>query len=228
MRARLPLLLVLLPALVPPLPGAAFGQEGFLSARLWCELEPLIQSQGQEYPLPKEEARKRLLEEARGVFSAMIYGFQFAYTPADRARDVAEEFVLTPVAEIPWGDPHLRIVDAWTEDSRLFAKVEYDLQPFQEDRRRAWGSTAVPTAAGVGESSMFPGPAPASKARSLEAAFREAIRNHLRPIRFNKPREITGELLLWAPPAVIIEAGAYQTRVDVKLRVGEIRDYGIF
>jgi len=223
MRLRL-----LLPILLLVVSRPVLAQGRFLSARLWCELEPLIQSEGQEYPLPREEARKRLLEEARGVFSAMIYGFRFSYTPGDSTRGVAEEFDLVPVAEIPWGDPQLHIVDAWTEGTRLFAKVEYDLQPFQEDRRRGWGSTAVPTATGVGESSMFPGPPPASKARSLEAAFREAIRNHLRPIRFNKPREVTGELLLWSPPAVILEAGSYQTRIDVKLRVREIRDYGIF
>jgi hypothetical protein len=223
MRLRL-----LLPILLLVVSRPVFAQGRFLSARLWCELEPLIQSEGQEYPLPREEARRRLLEEARGVFSAMIYGYRFRYTPGDETRGVAEEFVLLPVAEISWGDPHLRIVDAWTEGSRLYAKLEYELQPFQEDRRRAWGSTAVPTATGLGESSMFPGPAPQSKARSLQAAFREAIRNHLRPIRFNKPREVTGEILLWTPPAVVIEAGAYQTRIEVKLRVLEIRDYGIF
>jgi hypothetical protein len=218
---------LLLIALLLPLP-AAFAQEDYLAARLWCELEPLIQSDDQEYPLPKEEAQRRLLEEARQVFSAMIYGFEFAYTPGDRTRGVADELILAPIAEIPWGDPHLRITDAWIEEARLFAKVEYDLRGFQEDRRRAWGSTAVPTATGIGEWNMFLAAAPVGKARSLEAAFREALRNHLRPIHFNKPREVTGELLLWDPPAVIIEAGTYQTRVDVKLRLREIRDYSLF
>lgn len=219
---------LLLIALLLLIPWAAFSQESYLAARLWCELEPLIQSNDQEYPLPKEEAQRRLLEEARQVFSAMIYGFEFAYTPGDRTRGVADEFILTPIAEIPWGDPRLRIVDAWIGEARLFAKVEYDLQGFQEDRRQAWGSTAVPTATGIGEWNMFLAPAPVSKARSLEAAFREALRNHLRPIHFNKPREVTGELLLWDPPSVIIEAGTYQTRVDVKLRLREIRDYSLF
>jgi len=219
------LCLVLLLALA--LPAAVLAQGEYLAARLWCELEPLIQTEAQ-YPLPREEARQRILEEARLVFSAMIYGFGFTYTPGDSTRGVSDEFVLTPVAEISWGDPGLRIVDAWVDETRLFAKVEYDLHSFQEDRRRAWGSTAVPTAAGVGESNMFLAPAPESKRRSLEAAFREALRNHLRPIHFNKPREITGEILLWQPPAVVIRAGTYQTRVDLKLRVSEIRDYSLF
>lgn len=219
--------LCLLFALFLPLPAAVFSQQGFLAARLWCELEPLIQTE-EECPLPAEEARRRVLEEARYVFSAMIYGFEFAYTPGDRTRAVAEEFILRPIAEIPWGDPHLRVADAYIEGKRLFAKVEYDLQPFQQDRRRAWGSAAIPTAAAVGRWNMFLAPAPASKQRSMEAAFKEALRNHLRPIHFNKPREVTGELLLWESPSVIIEAGTYQTRVDVKLRLREVRDYGLF
>ena len=219
--------LCLVPLLALALPATVLAQREYLVARLWCELEPLIQTEAQ-YPLPRDEARRRVLEEARLVFSAMIYGFEFSYTPGDSARGVADELVLTPIAEVPWGDPGLRIVDAWVDQRRLFAKVEYDLHPFQEDRRRAWGSTAVPTAAGVGESNMFLAPPPEGKRRSLEAAFREALRDHLRPIHFNKPREITGELLLWQPPAVVIRAGTYQTRVDLKLRVREIRDYGLF
>lgn len=219
--------LVFLLLLVLGLPAAVSAQQGFLAARLWCELEPLIQTE-EEYPLPPEVARRRLLQEARLVFSAMIYGYSFSYTPGDSARGVPEEFILTPIAEISWGDPSLQIADAWEQDNRLFAKVEYTLRPFQEDRRRAWGSTAIAVAAGVGESNMFLAPPPESKHASLEAAFKEALRNHLRPLHFNKPRQITGELLLWDSPEVVIRAGTYQTRVDLKLRVREIRDYSLF
>ncbi|MBN1836370.1 MAG: hypothetical protein JW820_11005 [Spirochaetales bacterium] len=218
---------LLLALLVMALPTAVSAQPEYLAARLWCELEPLIRTE-EEYPLPREEARRRVLEEARGVFSAMIYGFAFSYTPGDSTRQIADELVLTPIGEIPWGDPHLRIADAWLEGGRLFAKVEYDLQGFQEDRRRAWGSTAIPTAAGTGAASMFLSSPAEGKRNSLEAAFREALRDHLRPIRFNKPREIQGELVLWRAPETIIRAGTYQTRVDVKLRVREIRDYSLF
>jgi hypothetical protein len=209
------------------IPALGFSQGEYLAARLWCELEPLIQSE-EVYPLPPEQARKRVLEEARGVFSAMIYGYAFSYTPGDSTRGIEDEFVLTPIADIPWGDPHLRIADAWVEDGRLFAKVEDDLQRFQEDRRRAWGSTAVSSASGTGEANMFLAPAPESKRISLEAAFKEALRNHLRPIHFNKPRQVTVELVLWQAPEVVIRAGTYQTRVDLKLRVREIRDYSLF
>ena len=98
----------------------------------------------------------------------------------------------------------------------------------QAARRRAWQSNTVPTAAGVGGSSLFAAPAPEGKRRSLEEALKQAVRNHLRPVVFNKPREVRGELLLWQAPQVIVDSGQYLSRVDVKLRVQEIRPYSFF
>lgn len=219
-----PLLLLLL-ALVLPVPRA--GGQDQLSVRLWCELEPMVE-EGPEYPLSRAEAQRRLLEEARVVLSGMIYGLRFRYTPADNARGVAEEFSLEPVAEIRWGDPALSIEDAWQEDSLLHAIVSYRLADFQQARRRAWQSTAIPVSMGEGSASLFTLPGLKGKRVSLEQAAKEAIRNYLRPIHANKPREIAGELLLWSEPRVLIKSGAYQTLAQVKLQVREVRSYSLF
>jgi hypothetical protein len=214
-------LLLLCPA---GLPAASYDQ---LELEVWCELEPMIQ-ESDDYPLSTEAARKRVLEEARALLSAMIYGVQFSYTPSDALRRQAEQFRLTPVAELAWGDPRLRVAEAEVRDARLYARVRYDLQDFQSARRRAWQSNAVPTAGGTGHASLFASAAPEGKRRSLEEAFKEAIRNHLRPVLFNKPREVRGELLLWQPPRVVVEAGEYLTAAVIKLRVQEIRAYSFF
>lgn len=222
MRNSLLLLAFLASSLCP-----AAAQEAELSVRLWCELEPLVE-EGSQYPLSREAAQRRLLEEARGVFSDMIYGLRFRYTPADNAREIAEEFTLEPVAELRWGDPALRIADAWQQDGLLHAKVTYRLADFQQARRRAWQSTAIPVAMGSGEANLFILPGPAGKRASLEQAVKEAIRNHLRPIHPNKPREIAGELVLWSEPQVVIRSGAYLTVAQVKLQLREIRSYSLF
>jgi hypothetical protein len=212
-----------------------FVPTGFLGAtaydqlelEVWCELEPMIQ-ESDSYPLSAEEARRRVLEEARCLLSAMIYGVRFTYTPADAQRRTAEQFLLTPVAELRWGDLRLEVAEAEVREARLFTRVRYDLEDFQSARRRAWQSNAIPTAAGIGRSSLFAAAAPQGKRRSLEEALKEAVRNHLRPVLFNKPREVRGELLLWQAPKVIVEAGDYLTVVTVKLRVQEIRPYSLF
>jgi hypothetical protein len=198
-----------------------------LTVGVWCELEPMFQD-SDAYPLSPEEARRRTLEEARGILSAMIYGLQFVYTPADARRKTAEQFVLAPVAEIRWGDRRLRVAEAELREGRLYAKVLYDLQDFQSARRKAWESNSLPTAAGSGTFSLFTAAAPEGKRHSLSEALKDALRNHLRPIVFNKPREVRGELLLWREPQVLVDSGSYLTRVIVKFRVKEIRPYSLF
>jgi len=221
-RAVLSSLLLCLVFLAP-----AAAEEAELSVRLWCELEPLV-DEGSQYPLSREEAQRRLLEEGRVVLSTMIYGLRFRYTPADNLRGVPDQFTLEPVAELRWGDPALRIADAWQQDNLLHAKISYRLADFQRARRRAWQSTAIPVSTGSGQANLFTNPGLAGKRASLEQAAKEAIRNHLRPIHANKPREIKGELLLWSEPQVLIKSGCYLTVAQVKLQVREIRSYSLF
>jgi hypothetical protein len=225
-RASLPALLGFLLLLAAPglLGATSFDQ---LELEVWCELEPMTQ-ESDDYPLSDAAARERVLEEARSLLSAMIYGVRFSYTPSDARRGSDEQFLLTPVAELGWGDPRLQVAEAEVRDARLFARVRYDLQDFQSARRRAWQSNAIPTAAGTGHASLFAAAAPLGKRRSLEEAFKEAVRNHLRPILFNKPREVRGELLLWQAPRIVVDAGEYLTSASVKLRVLEVRPYSLF
>ena len=75
---------------------------------------------------------------------------------------------------------------------------------------------------------MFTLPGLKGKRASLEQAAKEAIRNHLRPIHANQPREIVGELLLWSEPRVVIKSGAYLTVAQVKLKVRDVRSYSLF
>jgi hypothetical protein len=222
--ALIPALFALLLLSPSSLWATAYDQ---LELEVWCELEPMIQ-ESDAYPLSDAAARERVLEEARSLLSAMIYGVRFAYTPSDVQRGNAEQFQLTPLAELAWGDPRLEVAEAEVREARLYARVRYDLQDFQSARRRAWRSNAIPTAAGTGHASLFAATAPDGKRRSLQEAFKEAVRNHLRPILFNKPREVRGELLLWQAPQVIVDAGEYLTSATIKLRVQEIRPYSFF
>jgi hypothetical protein len=221
---RRPYLLLLLLLLSRLASAAAYDQ---LTVDVWCELEPMFQ-ESDAYPLSPEEARRRTLEEAREILSAMIYGLEFVYAPADARRKTAEQFVLVPVAEIRWGDRRLRLAQAEVREGRLYAKVLYDLQDFQSARRKAWESNSVPTATGSGTFSLFTASAPDGKRRSLQEALKDALRNYLRPLVFNKPREVRGELLVWQEPQVLIASGSYLTRALIKLQVKEIRPYSLF
>jgi hypothetical protein len=192
---------------------------------VWVELDPMIVV-GQEYPLSIETAAERLLEEARLLLSAMIYGYRFSYTPLDRSRDVETQFDLTPLASIKWGDPRLSISYTEVRDSRFFGKVAYRLREHQTARRESWASSVNPLSSGRGEESLFIGPT--AKFQAFQEAIRQAVRNHARKLSPNKPREITGEVVLWEEPSTIIVSGSYVSSVVVKLYVRDIVPYVLF
>ncbi|MBN1797042.1 MAG: hypothetical protein JW822_00580 [Spirochaetales bacterium] len=197
-----------------------------LTIDVWCELEPPVREQDTEYPLSKKQAATHILNEARFIFSGMIYGFDFSYVPFDKSRNTQEQFILTPIAEIPWGDKNLKIIDVEQRNKKLFAKVQYELEDFQINRRGAWLSNTIPSATGSGEGNLFR--SYTEKKTSYEQAIKNAIRNLLRPQYFNKPRQIIGQALIEEAPDIFISSGTYVSKLRVKLKIQEVIPYSVF
>lgn len=196
-----------------------------LSINLWWELEPMVSLKG-EYPIPRNEAVKNMLEEARVIFSAMIYGYSFVYTPSDRLRKVKEVFKLTPLAQLKWGDKQLEVVSTKVKNKKLYAKITYNLLEYQFLNRNAWSSSALAGASGSGRGNIFKGSG--MRNISFNNAIKNALRDYLRARVFNKPRKITGEVLLWDSPGLTVESGMYVTTVKIKLKIKRIEPYRIF
>jgi hypothetical protein len=218
------LLLTLALALCPSLPGLAASVE----LELWCDLDPIVQEgAGQDIgPLDRQEAIRRLLEEARSALSAMVYGFDFVYTPSDAARSVGEVFELTPHGTIPWGDQRLTVADTRLEGHRLRALIRYELTAEQQSWRQAWQTGTIPKAAGEGTGNVFLGYR--ERETAMVNAIKESIRNHLRPRLLNKPREVRGELLLWDLTGTYVAAGEYHTRLVTRLRLTSVLPYLLY
>ena len=206
--------------------GTGFADTEKLTITLWCELEPFIQFDGDTSPLSEKEIMKRVLEEARIIFSAMIYGYSFTYTPYDKQRQVAEIFQLEPLSEILWGDPGLKVIDSEIIDKRVYMRVSYRCMDFQTARIEAWKTFATPSASGRGNGDFFKGYG--EKITSLKNAIKEAIRGYMRKRTFNKPKEITGEVLLSEMSNTIINAGEYITTAKVKVNIKNIIQYKVF
>jgi hypothetical protein len=197
-----------------------------LFVRPWADLEPFVRVGADPYPLSAETAQRRILEEARVLLSAMVYGYSFTYTPSDAVRAVPETFQLTPSAEIAWGADRVRVVESDVEDVRLYARVSFTLSDFEARRRSSWDSSAVAMATGSGEGDLFKGYT--DKIVALRNAIESAIKEHLRTRILNKPREVRGEVVLWEDPRTIVRAGKYVTTAKVRLRITEIIPYRIF
>ena len=221
MRRPIPVLVLLI---LPSLSALALGET--LYVRPWCEIEPFVRVGSDEYPLSEEAAARRVLEEGRTLFSAMVYGYTFIYTPSDASRRVDESFQLTPVADIPWGVGEVRVIETTTEEDKFSARLALSLPDAEVRRRESWGSAGVDAAMGTGEASLFGGHS--AKIEALANAIKNAVRNHLSTRVLNKPREIRGEVVLWEDPRTVIRAGGYVTTAKVRLRITEIVPYRIF
>jgi hypothetical protein len=214
-----PLLIFLLTAALAPADDRLF-------IRPWVELEPLVRTEAGVYPVPTDVAERQLLEEGRLLLSAMVYGWTFTYIPGDKARQVQESFVLTPVAQIPWGSPRLLVRQAETQEKRLWAQISYTMTTEEALRRASWESNTAALSTGRGKAPVTAGPP--GKGASLQDAVRDAIRLSLDTRYVNKPRQISGDVVLWDDPQAYVASGAYTTVAKVKLLVRELVPYRIF
>jgi hypothetical protein len=197
-----------------------------LFTRPWTELEPLLRIGPGPYPIPIDVAEKTLLEQARVLMSGMVYGWTFSYTPGDKARHVQESFVLAPLAQIPWGNPRLRVIETEVNETRLWGRISYTLDDEERRRRAAWDSNIAALSTGQGTAPLQHGAG--ARTEALESAIRDAIRRSLDTRYLNKPREITGELVLWNDPLVVVRSGTYTTTATIKLLVRDLIPYRIF
>jgi hypothetical protein len=211
--------------LIPGLHAEDNLSDRVLALEFWCELDPFVR-EADIYPLSKDEVSRRVLEEARFVFSGMIYGFTFSYTPLDRARGIEEEFSLVPQAEIPSGDPSLAVIDTRTTDERFFADLRYSVRLFQERWMRGWESSVLPVVSGIGTGRVSEGHT--AKLVSYREAVKEAARGYLRQRLQNKPKEVRGEVILVSSTYCVVDAGAYTSRAQIKIRISEIVPYRIY
>ncbi len=199
-----------------------------LRAEFWAESEPhpaLPESVGDAKPGPSvpDEVVRQLLSEARRVFSAMVWGFEFVYVPYDKARGVAEIFEVKPLGEIPWGDPRLSASGIRAAGTQLRAYVEYRPDAAGASRWRAWRDATCESAQGRGAAPLSGGAG--SRIAASDHAAREALRALLRPIVKNKPREIRGVFAYGEAPRIVASGGSYVATLRILVRVEEVRGY---
>lgn len=189
-----------------------------ISVEIWSIADRIIHGD-----TPVEE---RLLREAQFTISGMIYGFDFMYTPEYRARGVEPLFELVPVSGISWGDPRLVIREIRDDRETLYGLIDYSLSPADHSRVRSWQQIDVDRAAGSGSAPLRAGLD--GKFSAIEEALRSAVRFHLQGRYRNRPREVTGTVVLREAPRIRTVSGTYEARVTVSIHVAEVREYRLF
>jgi hypothetical protein len=216
------LALLALIALATPLnaqtPEPPAPYDGVVTIEVWSDLDRIIHGES-----PIEE---RLLREVQYTLSGMIYGWEYVYTPQFPARGVERRFELTPIAGIPWGDPRLTLRNLRDDRTVLYGQVDFALSESDRARISAWRSMSTERSAGIGSAPLLQGYP--SKITAIEEAIHQAIRDYLRSITFNPPREVRGRVVLERQPRIRTVSGTWEAQVRVLLVVDERIEYVAF
>lgn len=185
--------------------------------------------------IPDGAAAAALLAEARWTFAGIIWGFDYLYTPSDRARAISEVLEIKPRSPEAAAAMSPRAVAARLEGTVLVATVEYTPDTEQSRELASWKSLSA-VEQGLGSSAFGSARAGTEAAaaavdarrEAISAAVREALRAQLREYTHNKPREVRGSFAFAAPPRLFVRDGRWIASVRIYARVDAIESYGAY
>ncbi len=186
----------------------------------------------EEWPVSEPTARARALDEAAWVFSGMIWGFDFSYTPYDKTRALAERFELSPITSLSPGE--LRLSGKAERRPPLGMGAEDEYRYFVECRPGAaldelmsgYGAEPWKGSQGLGKADMNVGVK--GRRAAYEDALRQAVRSCLQGLEPNKPRLVKGRVALERPPSLAIRDGFYAAQVRARVMVVEVFSYKVY
>ncbi len=158
--------------------------------------------------------------------SGMISGWTFDYTPYDKARGVAEFFEFDEVTPFDMAMNPIEYKDPLPENEKLLVWAYCDRTEVQQLSYRRWSSINLPKVRGRGSASVEKGFAGIQEATGN--AIKNAVREYWRIYSKNKPKEITGRVLLIGVPRVYIYEGQYVTDLEFFLETDRIVKYTYF
>ncbi len=199
-----------------------------IQIQIWSELDAfpeLKEAQNVESGV-FDYSIQRLKDVAPFLVNGMVYGWNFTYTPSDKLRNVKEYFEVEPIGKINVEENRIVFENPWIQDNLVHIWVKYKRTPEEMFSYKAWNSINVKKAQGAGSASVklgFEGITEAAK-----NAVRDGIRNFYRPIIKNKPKEITGKLIIRKEPQIGIIEGRYSVKLDFFLETDRIIKYTMF
>lgn len=202
------------------------GGENLLRISLWSLLEdePSLEKALLANFYDKSIAELKIL--APFVLEGMIYGWNFVYVPSDTARQVKELLEVSPIQSLSFPDKNMSFVEPRIENERFYVWLEYKRTDAMMLYKKAWDSVLYPKAKGVGQAPLVHGTEGILEA--YEQALKNAIRTYVQKLEKNKPKSISGRVLLSKQPIVGIQSGRYTAALDFFVHVIKIERYTEF
>lgn len=218
-------LLCSLPTFAKPVAGPA--QEELIRFSLWATLEAYPEA-GEVVDIQNPYAHpvNRLKEIVPFFLEGMVCGWSFTYTPSDKTRNVEEFFEFKPLREYPNLESTIKYTEPWIEENKLQCWIEFRCPPHLTAWRNSWKSLGYHRISGRGQGKLIDGFDGIYEAATI--ALKEAVREYARSITKNKPKEITGEVLVTGLPRIGLKSGRYIVDLDFFLNVSRIINYTIY
>lgn len=180
-------------------------------------------SSDSEYSIPI----KKIREISPFMLEGMLYGWEFSYTPYDKARGVQEYFEFKPVYQLPEEQiSRIKYAKPFVKDSRLYAWIEFYRDEDQISVYKSWVSILNPRIKGIGYAKLSEGFEGIQKA--TQEALKEAVRSYERIKIKTKPKEIAGKVLMTTAPDIGISAGRYKVTLEFFMETDRIEEYKTF
>lgn len=197
-----------------------------LRAPVWVYLESVPGSLTQLEIEEKLPPIQELDHIGRFILGGMIYGWKFTYIPYDKTRKVEEFFSLEPVQEIPRGDPRFFLANVKPEYPRLSCWAEFTLDESLTRWTAYWDSILFKPANGRGRGERSDDEVGIKNAYTQAVLF--SVRDYARKQEKNKPKEISGEVILRDNPRLFAEEGYFVADIRVLIKIAEIVPYRTF
>ena len=160
------------------------------------------------------------------LLGGMVYGWEFDYTPYDKARGVKEFFEFKEIRPFDNEKKFIKYEDPWFDESKVHCWVSFERSDAMVNSYNHWADIKNPRILGLGGGSVSKGFEGIQEA--AENALKDAVRTYFRKILRNKPKQITGSVLVNKVPAILIKSGNYQMQLDFFLQTGDIVEYSQF
>lgn len=166
---------------------------------------------------------ERLKELAPFVLEGMVYGWTFTYTPYDKRRNVPEYFEYHCVKAFDVEKKYIHYDEPWFQDNKLNVWVRFERKPELMEIIHSWESINYPKIKGTGKGKLVEGVEGIHKAYG--DALKNAVRSYAQGLTKNKPKEISGTVLLCDLPRLYVQSGRYCADLEFYLKIDKIRNY---
>ena len=160
------------------------------------------------------------------LLNGMIYGWEFDYTPSDKLRGVPEYFEVREIKPFDGDAKKIHYEQPWFDQSKVHCWANFERDDAMVASWKQWSDVRNPRILGIGGGRVSKGFEGIEEA--AQNALKDAVRNYYRKILRNKPKQITGKVLINKIPAILIKSGEYQLQLDFFLETGIIKEYQNF